>query len=86
MDKILYKPNIENSEYNFVMAYPEKEEFALSSLGYMWLFKLADTLYGINAQRVSVDYPKFSFKKTESVGFSLSFDFDFNGVFEILEI
>ena len=32
------------------MAYPAKEEFALSSLGYLWLYKIADTQSGINAK------------------------------------
>ncbi len=85
MDKLLYKPNTENRDYKFVMAYPEKEEFALSSLGYMWLFKISDTLNGIDAARVCTDNSAFPFKNTEAVAFSLSFDFDFNGVFDILE-
>lgn len=85
MEKLLYKPNNQSGEYNFIMAYPEKEEFALSSLGYMWLYKIADTFDGINAGRVSTDNPNFSYKKVNSVGFSLSFDFDFMGVFQILE-
>ena len=41
----LYTPN--TGEYNLVMAYPAIESFALSSLGYMWLYKLADTCDGI---------------------------------------
>lgn len=85
MDKVLYTPNKNTGDYNFVMAYPSKEEFALSSLGYMWLYKLADMFDGINAVRVSEDFPVFPFKKADSVSFSLSFDFDFTGVFKILE-
>jgi len=85
MDKILYTPNKENGYYSFVMAYPAKEEFALSSLGYMWLYKTADTAYGINAARVSEDIPIFPFQDTNAVAFSLSYDFDFLGVFKILE-
>ncbi len=84
MEKILYTPNRNTGDYNFVMAYPAKEEFALSSLGYMWLYKIADTFDGVNATRVSEDFPEFTFKKTDSVAFSLSFDFDFTGVFKIL--
>ena len=49
----LYDSN--TGEYNFVMAYPAIEEFALSSLGYMWLYKIADTKYGINTTRISTD-------------------------------
>lgn len=85
MDRILYTPKKIKSDYNFVFAYPAKEEFALSSLGYMWLFKNADTKEEINCSRVSTDNPIFPYKNTHSVAFSLSFDFDFTGVFEILE-
>ena len=85
MYKLLYKPNTENRDYKFVMAYPEKEEFALSSLGYMWLFRISDILNGIDSARVCTDNSAFPFKNTEAVAFSLSFDFDFTGVFEILE-
>ena len=85
MDKILYKSNTSNGDYNFVMAYPAKEEFALSSLGYMWLYKIADSMDGVNASRVSDDIPIFPFKRTDAAAFSLSFDFDFMGVLNILE-
>ena len=85
MDKVLYKPNLKNSDFNFLMAYPEEEAFALSSLGYMWLYKIADSAEGINTARISKDLPSFPFKKTDAVAFSLSFDFDFMGVFKILE-
>ena len=85
MDKILYQPNTEKADYKFVMAYPEKEEFALSSLGYMWLYKIVDTITGVDAARISTDKPAIPFKNTNSIAFSLSFDFDFNRVFEILE-
>lgn len=65
------------------MAYPAIEEFALSSLGYMWLYKIASEI--VNTKRVSTDNPSFNTKTTRSAAFSLSFDFDFMGVFEILE-
>ena len=85
MRQYLYKPNVEDRDYNFVMAYPSKEEFALSSLGYMWLYKIADTTKGINASRISVDSAKLPMREVKSIAFSMSFDFDFMGVFEILE-
>ena len=85
MEKLLYQPDRTNSEFNLVMAYPAKEEFALSSLGYMWLFKIADTLGGVNAKRVSEDLPKVDLKYIDAIAFSMSFDFDFMGVFKILE-
>ena len=82
MEKLLYKPNI--GEYKLLMAYPAIEEFALASLGYMWLYKIADQTEGINAERISTDNIK-SAKNSGAIAFSMSFDFDFMGVFEILE-
>lgn len=64
---------------NLIMAYPAIEEFALSSLGYMWLHKI------VGGERISTDKPYFNYKEVNAVAFSLSFDFDFMGVFEILE-
>ena len=82
MEKILYKKK--SGDFNFLMAYPAVEEFALASLGYLWLYKIADEEEGINAVRISTDnIPKV--KEVGAVAFSMSFDFDFMGVFEILE-
>ena len=82
-DIYLYKKK--SGEYNFVMAYPAVEEFALSSLGYMWLYKIAEETDGINAARISTDKIDVNRNSIDSLAFSLSFDFDFMGVFEILE-
>ncbi len=71
--------------YNFIMAYPASEEFALSSLGYMWLYKIADSLEGIETKRISADSLNIDKREIDSLAFSLSFDFDFMGVFKILE-
>ncbi len=79
----LYKPN--TGQYNFVMAYPAVEEFALSSLGYMWLYKIADTTDGINAIRISTDSMNINAKEINALAFSMSFDFDYLGVLEILD-
>lgn len=74
-----------NGEYNFVMAYPAIEEFALASLGYLWLYKIADMTCGINAKRISTDNININTKNIDSIAFSMSFDFDYIGVLEILE-
>ena len=79
----LYNPT--KGEYNFVMAYPAVEEFALSSLGYLWLYKIADEKEGINAVRISTDNIAVNSKSVNSIAFSLSFDFDYLGVLEILD-
>ena len=72
-------------EYNHVMAYPAIEEFALSSLGYLWLYKIADTKDGINAVRISTDNICVNPQNIDSLSFSMSFDFDYLGVLEILD-
>ena len=70
---------------NLLMAYPSKEEFALSSLGYLWLCKIAEETKDVNISRISTDNCNIKTSKIDAIGFSLSFDFDFMGVFEILE-
>ncbi len=82
MEKILYKRNCGN--YNLLMAYPASQAFALASLGYLWLYKLADSEEGINAIMASTDNIP-SKKEFDAIAFSMSFDFDFLGVFKILE-
>lgn len=82
MEKYLYKRN--SGDYTILMAYPAIEEFALASLGYMWLYKIADSMSGINALRCSTDNI-VSAKNIQSIAFSMSFDFDFMGVFGILD-
>ena len=84
MEQILYKQNISNNGYKLLMAYPACESFALASLGYLWLSKIADEMEGINMQRFYTDSSKIP-QKQEAVAFSMSFDFYFMGVFEILE-
>ena len=82
MEKILYKPG--KGDYNLIMAYPAPESFALASLGYLWLFREADIYEGVNAIRASVDNIP-GVKDIGAIAFSMSFDFDFLGVFKILE-
>ena len=79
----LYTPT--TGECNFVMAYPAIEEFALSSLGYLWLYKIADEKEGINALRISTDNININPKNIDALAFSMSFDFDYIGVLEILD-
>ena len=85
MEKYLYTRNNGTYDYNLIMAYPAKEEFALSSLGYLKLFQIADTFSGINAKMINTDNPASPYKDTDSIAFSMSFDFDFLGVLEILD-
>ena len=84
MDKYLYTPNITNDGYKFQFAYPACEAFALASLGYMWLTKLIDEDEYVSLEKVYTD-TKIIKDIPSSIAFSMSFDFDFMGVFEILE-
>ena len=84
VDKLVYKQN-KSAGYNLLMAYPESEAFALSSLGYMWLFMLADIEDGIHVQRISTDSLCSNNKQADAVSFSMSFDFDYIGVLKILD-
>ena len=82
MEKFLYTPNTGN--YNLLMAYPAPESFAMASLGYLWLYREADMREGINAIRAYTDNIP-SIRNINAIAFSMSFDFDFIGVFNILE-
>ncbi len=82
MEKFLYTPNTGN--YNLLMAYPAPESFAMASLGYLWLYREADMRDGINAIRAYTDNIP-SIRSINAIAFSMSFDFDFIGVFNILE-
>ncbi len=82
-DIVLYKHN--HGEYKLVMVYPNREEFALSSLGYMWLYKIAAETEGISAERISTDSINVNSAQIDALAFSLSFDFDYLGVLEILD-
>ncbi len=84
MEKLLYTPNNSQDGYNLWMAYPACEAFALASLGYMWLSKLADEFEGINSRRIYTD-SESAYIIPKAMAFSMSFDFDFMGVFEILD-
>lgn len=84
----LYNREInKHSDINMWFIFPGCESFALSSLGYMWLFHLLDSMAGINVERVYSD-TKFTQKYVKDVdlfAFSLSFDMDFLEVLSILD-
>ena len=55
-------------------------------MGYLWLFKQADTTDGVNVQRLYTDSENYvNLKNIDAISFSLSFDFDFMGMLEILD-
>ena len=84
MKKTLYNRMNQKDSYNLWMAYPACEAFALASLGFMWLYKLAEENPLINTELVCTDTERAR-TNPSALAFSMSFDFDFMGVFELLE-
>lgn len=68
-------------------AFPGPESFALSSLGYLWLYKAIDMLEGIDVERVYTDTKttKIIRDKINLIGYSFTFDMDFLAIFHFLE-
>lgn len=76
-----------NNNFNMWFVFPGPESFALSSLGYLWLYKTIDQTDGINVERISEDTKttRIMRKDLDLIAFSLSFDFDFLKVLEFLD-
>lgn len=72
--------------YNLAMGFPACEAFALSSLGYLWLQKKLNENSNINLTSIYTDSEKLPNKNNiDAISFSISYEMDFMGVFEILE-
>ena len=87
-DIYLYNRKIsKNADYTVWLAFPGIECFALSSLGFLWMFKSIDEQSNINVEMVCADTQKTKFKKddVDLVGFSFTFDTDFLTIFAMLE-
>lgn len=67
--------------------FPGVESFALSSLGYLWLFREIDMLCDINIERVYSDTKTTRLMRDniDLIAFSLSFDMDFLEVFKFMD-
>jgi len=88
MEKFLYQRNTsKNSDFVMWMAFPGIYSFAMSSLGYLWMFKTIDELDGVNIERICSDTEKTQFAPSEVdlIGFSFSFDMDFLTIFSMLD-
>lgn len=79
--------NSKNADFNMQMIFAGCEAFALSSLGFLWMFKTIDELEDVNIERVYSDTQKtfYSVDELSLIGFSFSFDTDFLEVFKIFE-
>ena len=79
MEKILYKQNLnKNANCNIWCAYPACYSFAMSSLGYLWIFKSIDEDENIIVERVYTDSKstKLQINEIDAICFSFSFDMD----------
>lgn len=88
MEKFLYKRNTQkNANYNIWMAFPGCYSFALSSLGYLHIFKLMDEMEEVNVERIYSDSTKteIQFKDVNAIAFSSSFDLDFISMFPMFD-
>lgn len=88
MEKFLYKRNPKkNADYNIWMAFPGCYSFALSSLGYLHIFRLMDEMEEVNVERVYSDSTKteIQFKDVNAIAFSSSFDLDFMLIFSMFD-
>lgn len=88
IEKFLYS-GIKEKDNNFKMwlAFPGPYSFAMSSLGYLWLFKQLDEDDEISIERIYSDTEKTDFAPNEVklIGFSFSFDMDFLNIFSMLD-
>ena len=88
MEKFLYKRNTNKStKYNVWFTFPGCYSFAMSSLGFLHLFKTLDIVDDINVERIYTDTNKTLIKygDVNVICFSMSFDMDFISVFQIFE-
>lgn len=87
-DIYLYKRNIsKNADYTVWLAFPGVKSFALSSLGYLWMFKDIDRLDDVNIEMLCTDTKttKYRIENVNLIGFSFTFDTDFISIFSTLE-
>lgn len=69
------------------MAFPGPESFALSSLGFLWMYKSIDETDDINIEMLFQDTKSTKIHKenVDVIGFSFTFDMDFLTIFQMLE-
>lgn len=82
-NKILKK----NNDYNMWFFFPGPEAFAMSSLGYLWLYRAIDMLENVNIEMVYTDTKTTHIMrdKINLVGISFTFDMDFLQIFQFLK-
>ncbi len=86
-DIILYDIPQKSSEINIWMAFPAMTSFGMSSLGYMSIVKRLDVRSDYYVEKIFTDTTNTKLKPcdVDVMGFSVSFEIDFLGIFKILE-
>lgn len=87
-ETFLYEKKLrKDSKTNMWFFFPGPESFALSSLGYLWLFKELDCNDDIDVERIYSDTKttRIMRNKIDIIAVSISFDMDFLAIFEFLE-
>ena len=81
------RPIKKDYDYNMWFFFPGPEAFAMSSLGYLWLYRAIDMLDGIDIERVYSDSKttRIMRDKIDLIGMSFTFDMDFMAIFKFLE-
>ena len=76
-----------NSSNNMWFVFPGPESFALSSMGYLWLYKDIDMMEDINIECVYGDSKTTHIMRenVDLIAFSFTFDMDFVEIFRFLE-
>lgn len=86
-DITLYPVLQKEPEINIWMAFPAMQSFGMSSLGYMSIVKTLDMRSDYYVEKIFTDTQKTQLmpNQVDVMGFSVSFEIDFLGIFKILE-
>ncbi len=87
-EKFVYKPAFKNHDaVSMWFCFPATYMIGMCSLGYLHLFRLFDENPNISPERIFTDTekPVQNVKNVEVMGFSVSFEFDFQGMFSIMK-
>lgn len=81
------RPIKKDYDFNMWFYFPGPESFAMSSLGYLWLYRAIDMLDGIDIERVYDDTKttRIMRDKIDLIAMSFTFDMDFMAIFKFLE-
>lgn len=86
-DKILYTIPEKNPELNIWLSFPAMQTFGMSSLGYMSIVKMLDSRSDFYVEKIFTDTTLTTImpSQVDVMGFSVSFEIDFLGIFNIMD-